>query len=145
VIGFTRGPYDAIGDAGRHPLTKKTESAREWYAERIAPNCRADAAATWARGKASSARTDDPDLRAKRYADAEYHRLFINIQEPDVAADDLPLDDLTAAVAALTSAVERLRTRHSCRYALASARSIRAVRATFHDDDAGVGYCDPAW
>jgi hypothetical protein len=55
--------------------------------------------------------TDDPDLRALREADAEYHRLCIDIQEPDVPASQLPIEELVSAVAALSSAVERLRSR----------------------------------
>jgi len=53
----------------------------------------------------------DPDLRALRDADAEYHRLCVEIQEPDVSADRLPLDELASATAELTAAIERLRTR----------------------------------
>lgn len=51
----------------------------------------------------------DPLLADLRAADAEYHRLCIDIQEPDLRRSDLRLDELAAAVAALAAAVERLR------------------------------------
>lgn len=55
--------------------------------------------------------TDDPELAALRNADAEYHRLCIDIQEPDLPAERLPLDELAGAVAQLVQAVERLQKR----------------------------------
>ena len=55
--------------------------------------------------------TDDPDLDALRDADHAYHRLCIDIQEPDVPAEALPLDELASAAAALVGAITRLQSR----------------------------------
>lgn len=44
-----------------------------------------------------------------RDADAEYHRLCIEIQEPDASASSLPLDELAGAVDSLRAAIDHLR------------------------------------
>ncbi len=53
----------------------------------------------------------DPDLKELRGADAEYHRLCIDVQEPIVALDQLRLDEMATAVDRLASAIARLRER----------------------------------
>ena len=49
--------------------------------------------------------------QALRDADAEYHRLCMDIQEPTVPDEELRLDELAEAISALTRAVEDLRSR----------------------------------
>ncbi len=53
----------------------------------------------------------DPDLKALRDTDAEYHRLCIDVQEPLVALDELRLDEMATAVDRLARAIARLRER----------------------------------
>lgn len=43
---------------------------------------------------------DDPDVRELKQADAEYHRLCIDIQEPTLALEELRLDADELAVVA---------------------------------------------
>jgi hypothetical protein len=53
---------------------------------------------------------NDPEaLRALRAADNAYHAVCIDIQEPDVPASELPLDDLARAAQGVLDAVARLR------------------------------------
>jgi hypothetical protein len=52
--------------------------------------------------------TTDPELEQLRGADDEYHRLCIDIQEPDVPAADLPLEELAEAARRLSESVQRL-------------------------------------
>lgn len=51
----------------------------------------------------------DPDLVELRDADAEYHRLCIDVQEPMLPREELRLDEMAAAVDRLATAVARLR------------------------------------
>ena len=47
----------------------------------------------------------DPEIVALRQADAEYHRLCIDIQEPCVPRSELPLEELALAVERLAAAI----------------------------------------
>ncbi len=55
--------------------------------------------------------SSDPGLLALREADREYHRLCIDIQEPDVPAEQLPLDELASVIAHPEDAARQLLTR----------------------------------
>ena len=57
--------------------------------------------------------TDDPDLAELRRADSEYHRLCIDIQEPDVLATELPLEGLAESIRLLSDSVQRLTARRN--------------------------------
>ena len=52
---------------------------------------------------------DDPALVELRQADAEYHRLCIEIQEPYVPKSELPLEELELAVDRLAAAIRAIR------------------------------------
>ena len=52
--------------------------------------------------------TADPDLADLRKADWEYHRVCIDIQEPNVPVEDLPLEELGEVARSLSNSVERL-------------------------------------
>lgn len=58
--------------------------------------------------KPSPSSSADPDLVVLREADAEYHRLCIDVQEPTVAREELRLDEMAAAVERLARAIARL-------------------------------------
>lgn len=51
----------------------------------------------------------DPRLLPLQDADADYHRLCIDLQAPTVPLEQLPLDELADAARAIIAAVEDLR------------------------------------
>ena len=63
------------------------------------------------RRKSERSAEADPDLKELRDADAEYHRLCIDVQEPMVPLEELCLDEMATAVDRLASVIARLRQR----------------------------------
>lgn len=64
------------------------------------------------RKKAARADPDpDPDLAELRAADAEYHGVCIDVQEPILPVEALRLDELAAAVERLSRAIAQIRER----------------------------------
>lgn len=51
---------------------------------------------------------DDPRLEELRNADADYHGLCVDIQEPMLAIEQLRLEEMRAAVERLAAAIEAL-------------------------------------
>ena len=61
------------------------------------------------RRRRDEVRDADPALLELREADAEYHRLCIEIQEPDVPISELPLEELEQAVSRLAASIRGIR------------------------------------